>query len=113
MHPIYDAHGEISPDGLEHTHVLMNGHCVDITGTGLSPSEALPVLETAAAAFQADHPQFGKFPVTFIPTQRGGHEFKAIAVTGTPLAGLPIPWTAMVAHHARRSGGQAPSPNLS
>ena len=85
---------------IARTHTYLNGHLIDVTGTGLTATDALPVFEEAAKAVQEANPSHRT--VTFIPLGRGSDRFKAVSVDGTPIAGTERSFAEMQALQTAR-----------
>jgi len=77
------------------THVNLNGQLIDVSGTGVTPFKAAPVLQSASDAISRARPELKGQKVTFIPMGRGSDRFQAVTITGLPIPGTTRTWAEM------------------
>lgn len=89
-------------ESFNRTHVKLNGHFIDVSGTHRPASQALPVLTDAADALKEAKPQYAKDKITFVPMGRGSDSFMAVTATGLPIPGTQRTWAEMERLHQQR-----------
>jgi hypothetical protein len=76
-------------ESIQRTHAYMNGQLIDVSGTGVSAPQALPILREAAdAVAEAKHVTA---PISWIPMGHNSSTFQAV-VGGEPIKGTTRTW---------------------
>lgn len=89
-------------ESVGRTHTYLNGHLIDITGTGVSAAQAEPILKEAAENVAKTKPEFGKLGITFIPLGTRSDRFQAVTKDGTPVRGTERTWAEMSAFYSKK-----------
>lgn len=82
-------------ESIQRTHMYLNGHLVDITGTGMNGVQAQPIFQDAANAIKAAKPAYAKDDISFLPMAHGSSNFMAVTSTGIPIPGTVRTWEEM------------------
>lgn len=96
-------------DSILRSHAQVNGHFVDVTGTGMTGPQALPVFADVTDALLEARPELKGQKITFIPTRAGSDRFRAVNSTGQPIAGTERTWDEMRDLYGKRRAARLQS----
>lgn len=86
---------------IERSHAYLNGHYVDVTGTGYPASRTLPVFQEASDVLQAARPGVTG-SITWMPLRPGSDRFKAVTGAGVPIPGTERTWAELQSNYSKR-----------